>query len=198
MESRKGTLLIKTKEERDKSLTPHNLSKILVVDDEVDLLSAYKEALERAKHQVVTAEDGEKCLEIYRKEIQREQSKPEDLIDGSPFDVVVLDYKMPRKNGLDAAEEILELNPHQRIIFASGYVEGTIADSIKQLGKIVSVLKKPFSLMTLIDLIEDKEIYTQLEKLNVSVRNLKNANPTHEQVQTYLEALITLQGGKIN
>ena len=41
MESRKSALLIKTKEERDKSLTPHNLSKILVVDDELDLLSAY-------------------------------------------------------------------------------------------------------------------------------------------------------------
>jgi len=102
------------------SLTQQNLSKILVVDDERDLLSSYKEALESADHKVVTAQDGKKCLEIYRKEFQAAQSKSRDLpVEASPFNAVVLDYKMPRKNGLETAKEILELNPHQRIIFAS-------------------------------------------------------------------------------
>ena len=40
----------------------------------------------------------------------------------SPFDVVVLDYKMPGKDGMEVAKEILTINPDQRIIFASAYV----------------------------------------------------------------------------
>jgi CheY-like chemotaxis protein len=37
----------------------------------------------------------------------------------SPFDVVVLDYRMPKKDGTEVAKEILDLNPNQRIIFES-------------------------------------------------------------------------------
>ena len=34
-------------------------------------------------------------------------------------DLIILDYHMPIKNGLDAAKEILEINPKQKIIFIS-------------------------------------------------------------------------------
>lgn len=182
------------KKERSWPLIQHNeYSKILIAEDDEDVLLSYTDILKKVNHRVITAQDGEKCLEIYRKEFLKEESKKQDPDEVSPFDVVVLDYKMPRKDGIEAAKEILALNPHQRIIFASAYVEGTVADSINQLGKIVEVLKKPFELKELIDLIEDKKIFVELEKLNVSVRNLKGINPTHESVKIYLEALKMLQ-----
>ena len=173
-------------------------SKILIAEDDEDVLLSYTDILKQANHRVITAQDGERCLEIYRKEFLKEQSKKEDPDEVSPFDVVVLDYKMPRKDGIEAAKEILALNPYQRIIFASAYVEGTVADSINQLGKIVEVLKKPFELKELVDLIEDKEIFADLEKLNVSVHNLKGISPTHESVKIYLEALKMLQKSRPN
>lgn len=194
MEGRKRTVLIKGEEYRGMSLVQHLSSKILVAEDEYDILASYKEALEMANHRVYTTQDGEECLKIYLKEFKK--TKKDDPTQTSPFDVVVLDHNMPKKNGHEVAKKILALAPHQRIIFASGYVEGTVADSIKKLGKIVEVIKKPFTLSLLIDLIEDKEIYAELEKLNVSVRNLKGIDPTHEQVQSYLEILKVLQGGK--
>ena len=49
------------------------------------------------------------------------------------FDVVVLDCKMPQMNGIEVAKEILAVNPHQRIIFASAYTKDTVIDSIKNL-----------------------------------------------------------------
>jgi FixJ family two-component response regulator len=35
-----------------------------------------------------------------------------------PYGAVILDYKMPKVNGIDVEKEILSVNPRQRIIFA--------------------------------------------------------------------------------
>ncbi|WKT57408.1 response regulator [Candidatus Nitrosotenuis chungbukensis] len=57
-----------------------------------------------------------------------------DSLDNNPFDVVVLDQSMPKKSGSEVAEEILEANPRQKIIFASAYAL-TGSDNTKQLKK---------------------------------------------------------------
>jgi CheY-like chemotaxis protein len=162
--------------------------KILLADDEPDLLSQYRTVLEDRKHTVVTTADGGACVTTYVKEFEAAKE--------NPFDAVVLDYSMPKMNGLDAAKEILALNPSQRIIFASAYVKETLVDSIKNLKQIVELLQKPFRLQDLIDTIEDKNIYDELAKLNVNVQNLKDLNPTHAQIRDYLEALRKIQKAK--
>lgn len=167
--------------------------KVLIADDESDILASYKEALERSNHKVTATHDGWECLEAYYQEYQKVQSETADLGIISPFEVVVLDYKMPKKNGLDVAKEILSLNPSQRIIFASAYVNDTIVDSIKVLGKIIEVIKKPFSLSEFVDQIEDKKIFSELERLNVNIKNLKEIQPTHQSLRTYLETLKVLE-----
>ena len=103
---------------------------------------------------------------------------------------------MPKKNGLDVAKEILSIVPNQRIIFASAFVEDTLQESIKTLKKIVELMQKPFELQALVDTIEDKEIYRELEKLNVDIQNLKELEPTHAQVRDYLDALKKIQKGR--
>ncbi len=162
--------------------------KILLADDEPDLLSQYRTILEDRKHLVVTTSDGNDCVTTYANEFRAD---PENA-----FDAVVLDYSMPKMNGLDAAREILALNPSQRIIFASAYVKETLVDSIKNLKQIVELLQKPFRLQDLIDTIEDKDIYEELEKLNVNIPNLKDLNPTHAQIRDYLDALRKIQKAK--
>jgi CheY-like chemotaxis protein len=165
----------------------YNNMKILVADDEPDLLAQYRSVLEDRGHTVVSAQDGEACVLAYSKEFANSESA---------FDAVVLDYSMPKMNGLDAAKEILGMNPSQRIIFASAYVQETLVDSIKNLRQIVELLQKPFSLQDLIDTVEDKNIYEELAKLNVNIQNLKDLNPTHAQIRDYLEALRKLQKAK--
>lgn len=162
--------------------------KILIADDEPDLLSQFKTVLEDGGHTVATANDGEDCVMAYSREFAAHPEKT--------FDVVVLDYSMPKMNGLDAAKEILGLSPSQRIIFASAYVQETLVDSIRNLKQIVELLQKPFSLQDLVDTIEDKTIYAELAKLNVDVQNLKELNPTHAQIRDYLDALRKLQKAK--
>jgi hypothetical protein len=57
-------------------------------------------------------------------------------------------------------------------------------------------MQKPFTLQMLLDTIEDKEIYHELEKLNVDIKNLKELDPTHAQIRDYLEALKKIQKGR--
>lgn len=165
------------------------LLRILIADDEPDILASYTEAFEKTNHIITTAQDGKKCLEIYYQEFKRIQSDTNT----SPFDVVILDYKMPKKNGLDTAKEILSLNPSQRIIFASAYVDETIGDSIRILGKVIEVIKKPFPLSEFVDQIEDKKIFSELKKLNVNTKNLKEIQPTHQSLRVYLQTLKLLE-----
>jgi CheY-like chemotaxis protein len=97
---------------------------------------------------------------------------------------------MPKIDGMQVAKEILAVNSHQRIIiFASAYVKETLVDSIQQLNQIVELLQKPFGENELIDTIEDKEIYSELQKLNVKIEDIKVANFRHEQLRELLEIL---------
>ena len=48
--------------------------------------------------------------------------------------------------GLQAAAKILEINPHQKIIFASGYLEKALLEVLTKLDKAIAVIGKPFSL----------------------------------------------------
>ena len=153
---------------------------VLVIEDEKDLVAEYKYFLEINGHHVTDAFSGEEGLEKFHALSQKQ--KP-------PFDVVILDYQLPKKNGVQVAKDMLNSNPKQRIIFASAYVEETLRESIKELGHIVELLQKPFTLKTLNDTINDREIYAELEKLNVDIANLKDVEPTHAQIRDYLELM---------
>src|SRR5207249_2272408 len=105
---------------------------------------------------------------------------------------------MPQINGLEVAKEILAVNSHQRIIFASAYVKETLESSIKQLKQLVELIQKPFTLMKLIDTIEDKELYAELQKFNVDIDVIRALVPTHEQITDLLERLRKIQKMNVN
>jgi CheY-like chemotaxis protein len=106
-----------------------------------------------------------------------------------PFDAVILDYKMPKINGMQVAKEILAINSHQRIIFASAYVNDTLVELVQELNQPVELLQKPFGQDVLVETMEDKEIYSELQKLNVNIDDIKAANLRHEQLRGILEVL---------
>ena len=166
--------------------------KILLAEDEASIRLQYHLILQERGHEVVSTENGRVCIDAYGMALKVNGSKSQR----PPFDVVILDYRMPVLDGLEAAKEILKVCPNQRIIFASAYVQETLVDSIKNLKQIVELLQKPFSLQDLIDTIEDKTIYDDLAKLNVNVQNLKDLNPTHAQIRDYLDALRKIQKAK--
>ena len=192
---------------------------VLIAEDDLDIANLYKQTLERRNHNVTITSNGEDCLKRYLDALYHltygfslpSSSFPEipaikldrflttgpgvfrSVNKSVPYDVVILDYSMPSINGIDVAKEILAINSHQRVIFASAYVKETLEHSIKELKQVVELIQKPFSLNKLVDIIEDKEAYEDLRTLNIDVELVKAANPTHEQILDLLERLKRIQ-----
>jgi YesN/AraC family two-component response regulator len=92
---------------------------------------------------------------------------------------------MPRIKGVDVAKEILAVYPRQRILLVSAYVT-ILEDSARQyLKHHVEVLQKPVSKQILIDTIEDKAIYSELEKLGID---------TNQNYKTNMARIISIEG----
>lgn len=89
--------------------------KLLITDDDRDILSLYRTFLESKDKEVTLTTDDRKCVEEYKR-----KHDPQEL--ENYFDFVILDQKMPIVAGLQADEEILKINPKQRIVFSSEYL----------------------------------------------------------------------------
>ena len=80
---------------------------VFVVDDEPTLHELYRILLKRKGHSVIaSAYNGEEAVEIYK----QMNEKP---------DVILMDYRMPLKNGIEATKEILEVDAEAKILFVS-------------------------------------------------------------------------------
>ncbi|WP_148699276.1 response regulator [Candidatus Nitrososphaera evergladensis] len=104
-----------------------------MAEDEPNILLMYRVFLEGEGNEVTTARDGEECLHHYM--LSDHQNKP--------FDVVILDYRMPKMNGRDVAKEILARHSGQTIIMITAFSkELTDFSGIEK----IEVLQKPFEL----------------------------------------------------
>ena len=95
---------------------------LLLMEDDSEIASLYSLVLQERGHKVTLATTAEDCLKIYSKSLQRAQMKRNILKGVQPYDAVILDYKMPDRNGIEVAKEILAINSHQRIIFVSAFI----------------------------------------------------------------------------
>lgn len=165
--------------------------KILVAEDEPNIAKVYKISFEERGHEVIVTHNGVECIEEYNRHLGETGG-----YSTVPFDVVLLDYRMPKKDGMEVAREILALVPKQRIIFVSAYVLETLQDAVKTLSRVVEMMQKPFEIDDLVSLVEDTSIWNGLEQLNVNIGELRKMNATHEQLLGLYEGLRTLQKGR--
>jgi two-component SAPR family response regulator len=94
---------------------------------------------------------------------------------------------MPFMTGLQAAEEILNINPRQKIIFASGYLEKTLLEGLTKLNRAIAVIEKPFSLDVLEHMINDTEVFDKLEKITINQEE-KEMSKKLSEIITVLES----------
>jgi DNA-binding response OmpR family regulator len=148
--------------------------RLLLMEDDPDVASLYYRVLKDSGHTVTVARTAEHCLKVYSEKLYRARMKKNIFMDIQPYDAVILDYKMPDRNGVEVAKEIQSINPYQRIIFFSAFIEEWF-DSIRGLKSPVEFLQKPVANKKLIDAIEQTEIFEQLERLNIDTEAFKQA-----------------------
>ena len=88
--------------------------KILIIDDEAPIRASLKEILEYENYQVMEAEDGAEGLK---------------LATNSAFDVVFCDIKMPKMDGLEVLDALVEKGIDGRVIMISGH--GTVETAVQ-------------------------------------------------------------------
>ncbi len=111
---------------------------ILVVDDEDALRSVLSSELVNEGYEVRTAADGDEAIAELTK---------------TPFDLVLLDIKMPRVNGFEVLKHIREGNNPTKVVMLTGFADLKNAIESKKLGAD-DFVSKPYDLVDLLTTIE--------------------------------------------
>jgi two-component system chemotaxis response regulator CheY len=112
---------------------------IFIIDDEAILHRLYKDVFAIKGHTVVAdAYDGEEAVNKY----QTLNPKP---------DILILDHRMPNKDGLEAMNEILSIEPNAKIVFISA--DANVRDQALANGA-ASFGLKPVTIRHMLDLVE--------------------------------------------
>ncbi len=111
------------------------MATIFIVDDEPALHELYSAFLEMGGHEIVAeAYDGNEAVKIF------------GSMDPPP-EIVIMDHRMPNKNGIEATKELLGINSNVKIILASA--DDVVKDSALEAGACRFMLK-PFNVMDLL------------------------------------------------
>ena len=110
------------------------MAKILVIDDEKSIRDTLKEILEYEDHKVDLAEDGEEGLESFK---------------NNKYDIILLDIKMPKKDGIEVLEDIFGVTTDVPVIMISGH--GNIDTAVESIKKgAYDFIEKPLDLNRLL------------------------------------------------
>jgi two-component system, NtrC family, response regulator AtoC len=114
-----------------------NKLSILLIDDEESILTSIKSFLVRRGHEVFTAVNGEEGIELVKNNV---------------IDLVLTDYRMPIKNGLEVLKETIEINPNIDVVVITAF--GNVEDAISIMKNgAYDYLTKPIDLDELENLI---------------------------------------------
>jgi CheY-like chemotaxis protein len=102
---------------------------VLVVDDEPLMRSSLRRILTRLGYEVLTAENGQEGLAVYRQQRDR-------------IDLVLLDMAMPVMDGTECFRRLRALDPGVRVLVASGYSAAHNATEVMTAAN--GFVRKPF------------------------------------------------------
>jgi len=113
--------------------------KILLMDDEQELIAAAKEMLLHLGNEVEIAQNGTEAIKLYKKAKES----------GSPFDAVILDLTVPGGlGGKEAVRKFKKINPEIKALVSSGYSNDPVMSEYKQYG-FSGIVTKPYEIKEL-------------------------------------------------
>lgn len=111
------------------------MGSILIADDDKTCRDSIQKVLEREGHSVQTAANVDGALAA---------------LGTSHFDLVVCDYRMPGKTGIDLLVELRRQDSTVPVLMISAYADALVEAAVKRLGAL-DVLKKPIRRQDLVE-----------------------------------------------
>ncbi len=135
------------------------MAKVLIVDDEVPIRRTLREILEFEQYEVEEAADGQEGV---------------SKVQSQKYDVVIMDIKMPKMDGIEALERIMMISPETPVIMVSGH--GTIDTAVEAVKKgAFDFISKPPDLnrmlITVRNAMEKAELVITKQKLEKQVKS---------------------------
>ncbi len=109
---------------------------IMVVDDEPMALVLSRQVLVQAGFEVVTAQSGIECLDLYR-------ARPER------FDLVLLDLTMPLMDGEETFRRLREIDSKAVVVLNTGFIEEQRLTTMMEAG-LAGFIRRPYQPMEVI------------------------------------------------
>lgn len=136
--------------------------KILIADDEKNMIWALKKAFKNEDYKIITAPNGIEAVE------KATSHTPE---------LVLLDFKMPKLNGLEALKKIKEVDPKISIIMMTAH--GTMESAIEAMKNgAIDYISKPFD----------------IEDLKLQIRKALDIGAMKDQIEFLTEELRNTTG----
>ncbi|QBJ90060.1 response regulator [Streptomyces seoulensis] len=163
----------------DKSHVPPLTTRVVIAEDEALIRLDLKEMLEEEGYTVVgEAGDGEQAVELAR------EHKP---------DLVILDVKMPKMDGISAAEKIAE-ESIAPVLMLTAFSQRDLVERARDAGAM-AYLVKPFSKTDVVPAIEVAvSRFTELKQLEQEVADLSQRLETRKLVDRAKSILQTEYG----
>ncbi len=109
---------------------PTGTETILLVDDEKSILDTCRETLILYGYKILTAENGEKTIEIYQTQKEKIQ-------------LVILDLIMPGRGGKKCLSDLIAINPQVKVLMTSGYSSSQQIEELTKTGA-AGFISKPY------------------------------------------------------
>lgn len=153
-------------------------NKILVIDDERPIRNALRDILEYEKFAISEAADGAEGLELLKK---------------STYDLVLCDIKMPKMDGIEVLEKIMEIQPDVPVIMISGHADiDTAVGAIKK--GAYDFISKPLDLnrllITVRNAMERQSLVTETKVLKRKISKtyeMVGASKALQQIKDMIE-----------
>ena len=131
---------------------------IAIIDDEVDLVNLFQEALENNGFKVCAFTDPIQAFNTLEKKIKE-------------YGLILSDFRMPNLNGYELCSRLRQLNPELEVVLMSAY--DTIECDISKF----TIVKKPILMAQLLQIVRDsllgRNTYTMTKKVKQNKKFVK-------------------------
>jgi len=149
--------------------------KILIVEDEPGISQFLKQGLEEENYQVTIAVDGKEGLKLAQNMV---------------FDLLLLDWMLPKMTGLEVCTEFRKRDKTTPIIFLTA--KDTISETITGLKAGANdYIKKPFSFEELLERMKVQFRNFESEDTELQLGTIKLSKKSHQVFNNGIEVLLT-------